>query len=98
MYQVPVTETPRVQWFDLPPSATDWLRAGERSSYWLPPVLSESDRWAAWAQLAAWDALVGRMVRARLFDESVDPRKMQKDTEAVAAVAESLAVWLGNVR
>lgn len=93
-----VTETPRAMWLDLPSSVTDWLRRGERSSFWLPAVLSESDEWAAWGQLAAWDALVGRMVRACLFDESVDPRKVRKDSEAVAAVAERLAVRLGATR
>lgn len=93
------TETSGVQqWFDLPPSATDWVRRGDRASFWLPLEPSESDEWAAWAQVTAWDAMVGRMVRACLFDESMNPRKVRMDSEAVAAVAESLAMRLGVTR
>jgi hypothetical protein len=65
----------------------------------LPPgELSASDELAGWDQLAAWDQLVGRMIRACLFDDTEDCRRLRKDAEAVAAVAEALAVRLGAGR
>jgi hypothetical protein len=93
-----VTVTERARWFDLPAGARDWLRPGERHSFWLPPELSASDELAGWDQLAAWDQLVGRMIRAALFDDTEDTRRLRKEAEAVAAVAEALAVRLGATR
>lgn len=88
----------RGQWFTLPPSARDWFGPGESATFWLPGALAAADELAGWDQLAAWDALVGRMFRSALFDEAADPRRLRKDAEAVAAVAESLAVRLGVER
>jgi hypothetical protein len=83
------------RWFDIPNGARDWLRPGERYSFYLPPELSDADRLAGWDQLAEWDRLVGRLTRAMLFDDTEDPRRLRKEAEAVAAVAQALAVRLG---
>lgn len=91
------TEMP-MAWFNLPDGARDWLRAGERHALWLPTELADSDRLCGWDQLQAWDALAGRMLRACLFDDTEDCRRVRKDAEAVAAVAEALAVRLGVTR
>lgn len=87
-------------WFTLPDGARDWLRPGQRHTFWLPPVskMSDSDWLAGFDQLTAWDALVGRMMRGCLFDATEDCRRVRKDAEAVAAVAEALAVRLGVER
>ena len=85
-------------WFDLPDGARDWLRRGELASYWLAPDPTPADELAAWRVLSEWDAVVGRMLRAALFDEHVDPREVRKCAEAIAAVAESLAARLGQTR
>lgn len=94
-----MTSTEIAQRFDLPPGARDWLEPGERGTLILRRgVLSNADELAAWDQLAAWDALAGRMLRAALFDDTEDARRLRKDAEAVAAVAEALAVRLGAGR
>jgi hypothetical protein len=89
------TEQHVTRWFDLPSGARDWLQPGERYSFYLPSELSDADRLAGWDQLAEWDRLTGRIMRAVLFDENEDPRRLRMEAEAVAAVAQSLAVRLG---
>jgi hypothetical protein len=82
----------RAQWFDLPPSARDWITT-EQASLWLPAVLSTADELNGWEVLTQWDALVGKLVREWQFGEG--GRKVRADALAVAAVAEQLAVRLG---
>jgi hypothetical protein len=68
------------------------------SSVWLDEDPSPAYEMVAWDALQQWDALVGRMFRAALFDETEEPRLLRKQAEAVAAVGESLAVRLGVER
>lgn len=84
----------RPMWLDLPPSARDWIVPGERYSHYLPAALCAEDELAAHDQLLAWDALVGKLIRECLFGGH-DARVVRKTAEAVAAVAEQLAVALG---
>jgi hypothetical protein len=95
-----VTATKRtVCWFDLPPGAADWLRTGEQRAVWLPRgALSPSDRLSGHDVLTSWDALAGRMLRAAMFDEDEDLRRLRIEAEAVCAVAEALAARLDEMR
>lgn len=86
----------RSTWFLLPRAAQDWL-VGEGHTFHLPAVLCPEDELAGHEQLAEWDALVGKLLRASLFGDG-DPREVRKTAEAVAAVAEQLAVALGARR
>lgn len=91
-------ERDRAQWFDLPTDARDWVGPGGRYAYYLPRVLSQHDWLNARERLAEWDALVGRMIRSCLFDYTEDCRATRQLAEAVAAVAEQMAVALGEQR
>ena len=94
-----MTTTEHAQtWYTLPDGARDWLRPGQRHTFWLPRVMSDSDWLAGFDQLTAWDALVGRMIRVMLTDPTEDCRRVRKDAEAVAMVANALAVRLGVER
>lgn len=88
---------PRARWFDLPTSARDWVTGSGRYAMHLPAVICAHDELMGRERLAEWDALVGRLIRASLFDDG-DSRALRQTAEAVAAVAEQLAVALGDER
>lgn len=83
--------------FELPSCARDWLTEGELARYQLPQHLHGAAELDAHDQLAAWDALVGKLIRESLFGDG-EPRAARKTAEAVAAEADRLAVALGLQR
>lgn len=90
--------TARARTFDLPSSVRDHLTPADRSWLWLPSQpISAHDELNARDQLDAWDALTGRLMRHALFGDG-GGRGLRKDAEAVAAVAEDLAVYLDGAR
>lgn len=86
---------PRPQTFELPSSARDWMLPEDRSWFWCPGRMCNDDELRAWDTLQEWDALTGRIVREALFGSPDHARRARRDAEAVAAVAEQLAVRLG---
>jgi hypothetical protein len=82
------------RWFELPPAAQDWVRL-EQAALWLPSALADQDFANAHRVLREWDALTGRLLRESLFGDG--GRELRLTAEAVAAVAESLAVTIGAV-
>lgn len=86
----------RATWIFLPQAAHGWL-VGEECSIKLAPVLSFGDELEAHERLAEWDALAGKLLRETLFADG-NTRHVRKTAEAVASVAEQLAVALGARR
>lgn len=97
MTRLPTDDRPR--WFDLPTDARDWVGPGGRYAFHLgKPPYAPHDWLIARERLGEWDQITGRLIRASLFAEDEDARALRKLAEAVAAVAESLAVALGETR
>lgn len=90
--QPPVRD--RATWLDLPTCARDWVVKPARHAFYLPAILCAHDELVAHEQLEEWDALAGKLLRESLFGDG-DSRSIRKTAEAVAAVAEQLAVALG---
>jgi hypothetical protein len=88
----------RSQWFDLPAAARDWVPRPGSAAYYLPQVMDKYVELAARERIAEWDSLVGRLLRASMFDLQGNPRELRQLAEAVAAVAEHLADALGDKR
>lgn len=86
----------RAMWFFLPQAAHGWI-VGEECSVKLPVQLSFNDELEAHERLAEWDALAGKLLRESLFADG-NTQYVRKVAEAVASIAEHLAVALGARR